>query len=168
MDGKKIKKRKLKYFFLDQKLYKIIKIDRPKDLVYVWDYDEHRRRMFIWSDAQRRLQHAFTMTEVAKMMNRHRMRIDENLRQGNLRWPSRAYAISTGHPGTHYFSEDNVLEVHDFFISVHRGRPRNDGLITNSRIPTRKELKAMMRYDKMTFIQDDNGEYIPAWKERNW
>lgn len=165
--GKKSRK-SLRYFYLDGHLHRLLRVVKPRDLLYAWDYIDKKRKLYVWSDAQRRLQHAYTITQVAKMMNRHRQRVVEYMEDGSLRRPQQIYNLTTGKPSKYFFSEDDVLEVHDHFVNLHRGRPRNDGLIIPQAMPSREELKALMRYDSMVYIQDDDGNFIPIWQENIW
>lgn len=161
--------KRIKYFYIDGCLCRVLNVSRPQDLAMVWNYPEKKRQVMVWSDIQRRMERAFTITEVGVLLNRHRHRVaDYMFNTGAIRKPQRIYSLATGKPGAYMFSESDVLEVHTHFVNLHRGRPRKDGFIKPKAMPTREELRAMMRYDTMLYVKDDEGQLIPIYKEQNW
>lgn len=162
------KRRKVRYFYVNGNLHKVLTVQRGQDLMYAWDFAEKKRKMYVLSDVRKRMQNAFSISEAAKMLGRHRMTIDSYIREGQVRTPQRAYNMFTQRPGRYWLSEDDVLEVHEFMASQHAGRPRNDGLITNYPMPTRAEVKALVRQEMVLYTKDDKGEFVPVWKEQIW
>lgn len=166
---REVPKRKFRYFYIDGRLHKVLHVNRPEDIVNAWDYPERKRKTYIWSDVQRRMQQAFTISEVAKIVGRHRLIIDHYIRDGHIPAPQRIYSIDGKFtPGKYMFSEDDVLKLHDFMLTVHRGRPRKDGLITNAAMPSRSELRAIIKSRVLLYIKNEDGEYVPVWKEQIW
>jgi hypothetical protein len=53
-------------------------------------------------------------------------------------------------------------------LTVHRGRPRKDGTVTNSNLMSRAELEALMKEDKILYTKDKSGEFVPVWKQPDW
>jgi hypothetical protein len=53
-------------------------------------------------------------------------------------------------------------------LTVHIGRPRKDGRVTPGRMPSKAELRALMRHDTMTYVKNADGEFTPVWKEVDW
>jgi hypothetical protein len=163
------KKKKLRYFYLDNQLHKVISINHPLDECVAWNYSEERRVMFIWSDLRRRYAKAFTLTEVSNMIGRHRVNVERYIVHGCIRAPQRAYTLDDQKkPGKYFFTEENVYELYDYLLTVHIGRPRKDGKITPGRLPSRVELRAMMRHDVQIVRKTSGGEFVPVWKEINW
>lgn len=165
MAEKSINRNRLKTFYLDGQLLRSLKVDRTNNLIYVWNFTKSKRECYVLSDVRLRKQNAFTITETAKMINRHRRRIVEYLGTG-IRIPQRAINLSTGKNGPYYFSEDEVLDLYDHFASLHCGRPRKDGLVSPKDMPTKKALAAMMRHDTSLFVKNENGNFVPVWRER--
>ena len=58
--------------------------------------------------------------------------------------------------------------MHDFFKTVHRGRPRKDGMITPGDMPSRAEIEAMMKQENILYVKNNDGEFIPVWKQPEW
>ena len=65
-------------------------------------------------------------------------------------------------------SEDDVMLVREFLSTLHRGRPRKDGLITSKNVPTKQELRAKIKNEVVLYQQTSDGEFIPVWKQPEW
>lgn len=124
-----------------------------------WNYPEKRRKMYVWSDCQRRMQKAFTITQVAELLNKHRMTIDEYVREGWVRTPQRTYRLETGAPGKFMFSEDEVLELYEF--ALERAKSSKDMM-------SMSEMEALVRRGQMLYTKTEDGELVPLWKEKHW
>jgi len=114
------------------------------------------------------MEKAFPISEVSKLINRHRVIIENYILDGKIRTPQRIYTLDTKRPGKYMFSEKDVLDLHDYLLTVHIGRPRKDGKITPGRMPSRAELKAMMRHDTTMYVKSADGTFTPVWKEMDW
>lgn len=159
----------LRYFYLNSNLYKILRVNRPQDFVEVWNFTEHRVEGLIWSDVRKRAERAFTLQEVCSMIGRTRVTVELAIVEGKIKAPQRIYTLDLDRkPGKYLFSEKDVLDVHDYFLTVHVGRPRADGKITPGKMPTKQELRAMMRHDTVLYVKNDDGEFVPVWKEVEW
>lgn len=165
------KRSKLRYFFLNGDHHRVLKISRPEDIVIAWNYVQDKRVTYIWSVAQREMQKAFTLREVCRMLNRHRLVMHEYIREGKIKKPVQIYAIEgeRERPGKYLFSEDDVRDLHSYLLTIHHGRPRTDGGITpRSDLISRTELEALMREDRVLYTKNDNGEFVPVWKSPDW
>lgn len=159
----------VKRFFIDDELHQILYVERPQDIMVAWNFPKGKRVGFVWSDAQRRMKKAYTMTEVGKLLNRHRVRIDAYIREGMVPPPQYAYSLDAERrKGFPYFSDKMILDIHEYLLTVHRGRKRMDGRITPQAMPTRLELKAMLQDGKIVYTKNYEGEFIPLWREQNW
>lgn len=156
------------HFFVDGKLYRMVRQDRARDILSVWDYDEEKIAHFVLSDAKKRMKNAYDTIEVAKLLNRHRGSIQHYVSQGIINSPVRIYEKgmnSKGHPFTKMkWSEDDILALHEFLLTNGGGRPRKDGILYSAaRLPSRKELLAMMRQQPMFYMRTADGEFVPVW-----
>jgi hypothetical protein len=162
-----------KYFYIDSKLYRIIASDRANDLLRCWSYMDARVVDFIWSDAKRHMQQAFNTVEVCKLLNRTKKNIFEHLAAGAINPP---YKIGVQQKqekmkefGQYKWSEDDVLAMHEHYLTVGVGRPRKDGIIRAApRLPTRMELIAMMKQNRMVYIQNASGNFVPIFDVPDW
>lgn len=163
------KKKRLTYFFMDGDLHKILKVNRSSNLASTWNYPQSKRVGYVWSDLRRNHGKAFTLTEVSKMIQRHRVNVENYILEGKIKKPQRTYSLDgTRKPGKYFFSEKDVFDLHDYLLTVHIGRPRKDGETTPGRMPSKLELRAMMRNDTTMYVKTESGEFMPIWKELEW
>lgn len=159
----------LKYFYINGDLHKVLRVVRPSDFVEAWNYPQARRVGYVWSDVKKRMQRALTLQEVCKIINRHRVQVELYIINGKIKTPQRIYTLDGDRkPGKYFFSEDDVLDLHDYLLTVHIGRPRKDGQITPRNMPTKAELRAIMKHDLVTYVKTGDNEFQPIWKEVEW
>lgn len=158
----------LKYFYLNGQHHRVLRVSRAEDIIIAWNYEECKRVTYIWSVAKQNMQKAFLIREVAKMFRRDKLVIHDYIREGKIRKPKQMYALETKKPGGFLFSEDDLRDLHSFLLTVHRGRPRNDGQITSSKLMSRAELEAMIKQETVLYTKDNNGEFVPVWKQPDW
>lgn len=160
---------RLKYFFLDGQLHKVLRQVNSQDLVVAWNYPEGVRKAYSLANVRKYHKKAYTVREVSELVNRHLINVENYITRGNIRTPARSYALNEKRTvGPYFFTEEDVYELHDYLLTVHRGRPRKDGQITPSGIPSRAELRAMMKHGSATYIKNSDGEFVQVWKENDW
>lgn len=166
---RKAKRTSLRYFFLNNQHHKVLRISRSEDLISAWNYVEHKRCTYVWSAAKNNMQRGFTMKEVSKIFERNPLVIHRYIQDGKIRKPARAYKIGDVTKESKFiFSEDDLRELHSYLLTVHRGRPRNDGTVTQSKLMSKAELEAIMKQDRILYTKDKSGEYVPVWKQPDW
>lgn len=157
------------YFYLNGDLHKVLKRKRSEDLLIAWDYPNEKRVAYILSHIQKNKQRAYSIPQTAKFMNRRPETIKRHIKSGDIKKPQYSYSFEDKNRVLKYFfSEEDVKEIHSFFKTVHRGRPRIDGDVTTSKIPSYAELEAMMRNEKILYIKNENDEFVPVWKQPEW
>jgi len=160
---------RLRYFYLNGKLHKVIRRSRAEDLIVAWNYDLGKRVAYNLTDVNKNKQHAYPINEVVKLIGKHEDTIKMHLYKGDLKFPQRIYSLNGNKtPGKYFWSEDDIRQMHDFFKSVHRGRPRIDGGITPGNMPSRAELEAMMKQENILYVKNNDGEFVPVWKQPEW
>jgi len=166
---KKGKKQRVKYFFANQELHKILRLSRGEDLVIAWNYPQAKRVAYVWSNIQSKMQHAYSITNVSKILNRHPTILKGYIKSGSVRTVQKTYSIDERKaPGVYYMTEDDVREMHSFLLTVSRGRPRKDGQTVISNLPTKAELEAILRQETILYIKTEQGEFSPVWKQPEW
>lgn len=146
-----------------------MRVIRAEDLMECWSYPDKKTVAYVWSDARRKMTGAYTLAEVAKMFGRNRVTLELDILNGNIREPQRQYKLDgTWTPGKYMLSEDDILDLHDYLLTVHRGRPRKDGRITPGPMPSKAELRAMMKHEVVQGVMGPDGNFIPTWKEIDW
>jgi len=160
---------KLNYFYYNGQLHRKIHIDIPNDVVTAFNYEENKVKKYVYTAVRRNGRKAFTTRQVAKLLNRELSYMRNLLEQGVLRPPPRTYRqggrVKPG-PGAYIYlwSEDHIMEAYDHFANTHFGRPRKDGLVTPLGLPSRRELRAMIRQDTVLYAKvGDEDKFVPVW-----
>ena len=162
---RKAAERRVLYFYLNDALHRALQINRTEDTMIAWNFVEGKRVAYNYTDVQKNKKHAYSISEVSKLINRHVDTIKRHLRAGDISKPQQAYALSDKTKlGRYYFKDSDIKEIREFFKTVHIGRPRNDGNVTASNIPSKIELEAMLRNETVLYAKNNNGEYVPVWK----
>jgi hypothetical protein len=157
------------FFYLNGDLNKTLETRRSDNMLVAWNFKENRRVAYVLSDAYRRRQRAYSVSQVAKIVGKHVDTIKRHIRGENIRKPQAAYSLDGTHKLLRYlFSDDDIREMHEFFKTVHIGRPRNDGKVTNGELLSGPELEALLRNEKVLYTKDSNGEFVPVWKQPEW
>jgi hypothetical protein len=162
-----------KYFFLDGKLYKKIRQDRSRDILWAWDFGQEKTVAMILSDAKRKMKNAYDTVEVSQLINRSRSSVLIALMQSKIAKPKmvniKSYPNARGKQwGQYKWSTENILDFHEYLLNVGAGRPRKDGtLYRGARLPTRGELLAMLRNQPMFYMKTSDGEMVPVWSAYN-
>jgi len=172
MDRKKRRpasKKPERYFYLNGFLHKVLRRSRAEDILVAWDYHLGKRVAYNLTDVNKNKQYAYPIKEVCQLIGKHEDTIKLHLYRGDLKFPQRIYSLNGNKtPGKYFWSQDDIREMHDFFKTVHRGRPRIDGGVTPGDMPSRAELEAMMKQENVLYVKNNDGEFVPVWKQPEW
>lgn len=170
------KPRTLNYFYLDGELdgkmkpllHKKLHINRGADTITAWCYPLYKRVTYTYSDVLRLKGPAFTTQETAKMLMRGRQTIERAIIAGDIAAPQMTYGLDENrNPFKYMWSERDILDAHAFLSTVSVGRPRKDGLPTPKRLPTVRELRAMMRDEEILYVKQGDS-FLPTWRAENF
>lgn len=157
--------KKLRWFYFHGDLHKKIHISLGEDIITCWHYKEGRTKKYSYTDVKKNSDPAFRTSQVCKMLARGRTTVEMAIINGDIPAPEMAYTIAEDtKPWGYMWSEDDVLNLHDYLLTIHIGRPRLDGLITPAGIPNRRELRAMMRQGTVFYVKGKDGEFVPTWQ----
>jgi hypothetical protein len=167
--SRKRAERRVLYFYLNNVLHRTLQVNRADDTIVAWNFLEEKRVAYNNSDVQKNKQHAYSISEVGKLINRHVDTIKRHLRSGDIKKPQQAYSLDDKEKlGRYLFSENDIRELREFFKTIHIGRPRKDGNITASNIPSKSELEAMLRNETVLYVKNSEGTFVPVWKQPEW
>jgi len=150
-------RKKFLYFFLNDKIHKVIKASRSRDELIAWSYIDKKRMLYSYSQVEKNMQNAYSMTQVAKILNKHKVTIEDYILDGKIRAPQKIYPI--GDPenknwSKYMFSESDILDLHQFILDV--GYP--------TEIPSRTELIAILKHNLILYTKTEEGKFVPVWK----
>ena len=158
MAGKKRSRtpKKFLYFFLNNKVHKVLKRSRARDELIAWCYPDKKRVLYSYSQVEKNMQNAYTTKETAELLNKHKVTIEEYILQGKVKEPQRVYPI--GNPDSKWnkfmFSESDILDIHQFIIDAgHSGN-----------LPSKTELLALLKHNMILYTKTVDGSFVPVWK----
>jgi hypothetical protein len=156
---------KNKFFFLGRELHKILRVNRPADLVYTWNYPKITQRTYMWSEIQKISKPAFTTQQVATLLNRSVETVSKYYKAGVIKPPVQVYNIETGvrsHKHKFYWHPEDVLDLHTVMCEPTPLRGTKYGR-AGEKLPTRAEVTAMMYHGVVFYIPDKDGNFVPTW-----
>ncbi len=149
-------RKKLFYFFLNGKIHKVLKSSRARDEVVAWCYPDRKRVLYSYSLVEKNMENAYSIKDAGKLLNRHKVTIEEYILAGKIKVPQKVYPISN--PESSWFkfmlSESDILDIHQFIL--------DDGYLTN--LPSRTELKALLKHNMILYTKTVDGSFVPVWK----
>lgn len=158
-------KRTLTFFFLNGKLYKRLRINRPADTIEVWCYLDERRVVLTYSEVRKNYEPAFSTAEVAEMLGKNSRVVERYARSGNIPEPTMAYSLTKKmYRDSYKWSGEDIMNLHGYLLTVHRGRPRTDGKITPAQMPNAKELRALIHQENVLYVRNKDGQFVPTWR----
>jgi len=149
-------RKKFLYFFLNQKVHKVIKVSRAKDELIAWCYPDKKRILYSYSEVEKNMEKAYSLIEAGKVLNRHRVTIEEYILQGKVKKPQKVYPISNPDSewSRYMLSESDILDIHQYIIDA--GRTRD--------LPSRSELQALLKHNLILYTKTVDGRFVPVWK----
>ena len=155
-----------KIWFLNGDLVRLYHSSRSTGMVSVYNITKDRIETCLRSDFRKNRQKAYTVTETAKLVNRHRKYFPSLIKRGVIPPPmgSQLNGVRNWQVRA-YYSESQLKEIRDILASIHVGRPRKDNLITNNMTPTSQELTRRTGDGILVYTRTEDGRYIPVWNE---
>jgi hypothetical protein len=149
-------RKKLLYFFLNGKIHKVLKSSRARDEMIAWCYPDKKRVMYSYSLVKKNMENAYSTVEAAKLLNRHKVTLEEYILQGKIKQPQKVYPISNPESSwsKYMFSESDILDIHQFIIDA--------GYIRE--LPSRSELQALLKHNLILYTKTNDGSFVPVWK----
>jgi hypothetical protein len=151
------KPKSLRYFFLNDKIHKVLKSSRSKDEMVAWCYPDKKRVMYSYSQVKKNMETAYTVVEVASMLNKHRVTIQEYILNEKVATPQKIYPI--GQPDSenwsqYMFNQKNILDIHQHILDSGHSKE----------IPSKAELQALLKNNLILYTKTEEGKFVPVWR----
>lgn len=151
------KSKSLRYFFLNDKIHKVLRSSRSKDELVAWSYPDKKRVMYSYSQVKKNMETAYTVVEVASMLNKHRVTIQEYILDEKVSTPQKIYPI--GQPDSekwsqYMFNQKNILDIHQHILDSGHSKE----------IPSKAELQALLKNNLVLYTKTEDGKFVPVWK----
>lgn len=151
------KSKSLRYFFLNDKIHKVLKSSRSKDEMIAWCYPDKKRMMYSYSQVKKNMETAYTVVEVARMLNKHRVTIQEYILNEKVSTPQKIYPI--GQPDSenwsqYMFNQKNILDIHQHILDSGHSKE----------VPSKAEVQALLKNNLVLYTKTEDGKFVPVWK----
>ena len=151
------KSKSLRYFFLNDKIHKVLKASRSKDEMIAWCYPDKKRVMYSYSQVKKNMETAYTVVEVASILNKHRVTIQEYILNEKVATPQKIYPI--GQPDSerwsqYMFNQKNILDIHQHILDSGHSKE----------IPSKAEVQALLKNNLVLYTKTEDGKFVPVWK----
>lgn len=149
--------KKPSYFFLNNKIHKVLRLSRAKDELVAWCYPDKKRVMYSYSQVKKNMETAYTVVEVASMLNKHRVTIQEYILEEKVATPQKIYPI--GQPDSenwsqYMFNQKNIFDIHQHILDSGHSKD----------IPSKTELQALLKNNLVLYTKTEDGKFVPVWK----
>ena len=148
--------KKIRYFFLNDKIHKVLSSSRAKDQLVAWCYPDHKRVMYSYSDVNKSMGNAYSIQQVGEILNKHRVTIQDYILEEKIITPQKIYSIgSTSKKGwyKYMFSDKDILSLHEYILEA--GHSKN--------VPSKTEVIALLKNSFILYTKTESG-FVPVWK----
>ena len=102
------------------------------------------------------MEEAYTVVQVAEMLGRHRVTIQDYILDGKIITPEKVYPI--GDPDStwykYMFSQKDILDLHEFLLESGH----------TQELPSRAELLALLKNNLILYTKTEDNRFVPVWK----
>lgn len=155
-----------KIWFVNGDLVHVEHIMLSEGIVTLWNFNKDKRMTMTLTEFKRKRVRAFSVLETSKLLNYNRKSVPRLVVQGIL--PKPTGSSPGGATAFHiraYYSQDQILTARKLLAQTHQGRPRKDGHISNSKVPTEQELRVALGDAMLVYVMDRQGNYVPIFSE---
>jgi hypothetical protein len=152
------------YFFLDEKLYKKIRVVKTENYVVAWSYEDEKRVWLNYSYVRKNSDKAYKLADVSQLIEKSTNYIMSHMQRNLVKRPSgRTYNITSKMPKDFMWSSRDILDLRD---SIYDLAPKNKygEPYSNFTLISKAELLNKMHKDVSMYIKNENGEFIKIWR----
>jgi hypothetical protein len=147
----------LRYFFLNDKIHKVLSSSRSKDELVAWSYADKKRMLYSYSQVKKHMERAYSIVEVSQILNRHRVTIQEYILQGKVIAPEKIYSIGKSDISKwsrYMFNQKHILDIHQHILDSGH----------SSELPSKTELMGLLKNNIILYTKTEDGRFVPVWK----
>lgn len=144
------------YFFINNKIHKVLKRSRARDELIAWCYPDKKRVLYSYALVEKGMENAYSIQEASKFLNRHKVTIENYILDGKIKQPQIVYPISNPEStwNKYMLSESDILDIHQFILDA--------GYLRD--LPSKAELTALLKHNMILYTKSSEGKFIPVWK----
>lgn len=152
------------YFFIDEKLYKKIRVVKTENYVVAWSYNDEKRVWINYSTVRKSGGKAYDLKQVCELIGKTQTFIMSCIKKNLVNLPTgRVYKISSRLPGKWMWSEHDILELRDSLFEM---APKNKygEPYTTFKLISKAELLSKMRQDASFYVKNEDGDFVKIWR----
>lgn len=155
-ETRKGKRKKFSYFFLNNKIHKVLSSSWAKDELIAWSYPDKKRVLYSYSQVVKNMENAYSTKQVSQLLNKHKVTIEDYILDGKIRYPQKVYPIGNIESTWYKFmySESDIMDIHQFILEAGYSKD----------MPSRNELKALLKHNTILYTKTTDGKFVPVWK----
>ncbi len=146
----------IRYFFLNNKIHKVLSHSRSKDQMVAWCYPDKKRLLYSYSQVLKTMENAYSTSQVAQMLGKHKVTIEDYILDGKIRYPQKVYPI--GNPDSTWYkfmySESDIMDIHEFILESGYSKD----------MPSKNEMRALLKHNTILYTKTNEGNFVPVWK----
>lgn len=152
------------YQFIDGVPHKVVYVHKAMDVLKAIRLTDNEPVQYMYSQARRHMQRAYSTGETAKIIGRAPATIRSDISKESFKKP---FFLAQPRKDAPYFGrwlwrEEDILNAHEFYAT----RRRNlDGEWCKSSVAPVTEVKAVIGGHKRIYVETDDGQYVPLWRE---
>lgn len=165
-------------FYIDGKLYKKHRVNRPANLIYLWDYAEHKLVQMFFSDFLMKKEQAWTITEAGKLLGVTHASVRNVLYCRNvIDPPQRSYSIDrylkgelddNPYPTSYWLqlSNDDVRALREYYSTTMKAHDKLGApysIHSKENLPTAAELEGILANSPTLYVKGTDGEFAPVF-----
>ena len=149
-------RKRILYFFLNDKVHKVIRTHRAKDELVAWCYPDKKRVLYSYSQVEKYMGNAYTIKQTGEILGKHKVTIENYILQGKIKEPQKVYPIANPDSTWNKFmlSEKDIMDLHQFIADT--GYSKN--------LPSKAELQAILKHNLILYTKTSEGKFVPVWK----
>ena len=146
-----------RYFFLNDKIHKVLRSSRAKDEIVAWCYPDGKRVLYSYNQVNKNMGKAYSISEAAILLNKHKITIVDYILEGKVRQPQKIYPI--GNPDNkkwskYMLSEKDILDIHEHILDSGYSKE----------VPSKTELMGLLKHNLILYTKTNDGSFVPVWK----
>ncbi len=155
-ETRKGKRKKFSYFFLNNKIHKVLSSSWAKDELIAWSYPDKKRVLYSYSQVVKNMENAYSTKQVSQVLNKHKVTIEDYILDGKIKYPQKVYPIGNIESTWYKFmySESDIMDIHQFILEAGYSKD----------MPSRNELKALLKHNTILYTKTTDGKFVPVWK----
>ena len=146
-----------RYFFLNEKVHKVLRASRAKDELVAWCYPDRKRVLYSYHQVDKNMGKAYTMTEAAVLLNKHKITLEDYILEGKVRVPQKIYPISNPENtkwSKYLLSQEDILDMHEHILDSGHSKE----------VPSKTELLSLLKHNLILYTKTEEGKFVPVWK----